>query len=643
MSSLGSKRLASDDCAEDCAASKRQHVTNSQKNSNSDLNILYKDDEIDEDDEDEDEDDDGQFEDVPETTPPSRGYGSDDSMPELGTIELTIGDDATNVSDPHNTSTANRSRAMVSARARAVRRHHHMAELMCHALCIRILNRICMQQESQALALSLVPRELVDIMWTHMVPGKQQIRCEWAASDLHDLLCVFRNIKSRNPRSRALVSRDPGHLSIEEDFFQFLKSKVSDKPWHRSMLLASMLRAMSFEIRLCMGVTPPPLRMTISEASEIDAALRNVDILISNTVSNSVSSSRKRRGRTQLSCAPSFWVEVFDPVGSKWVSLENPLKTTHTYIIAADDHGRTFDVTRRYSSDFAHTTLHQRLESVSPRTERCICTWWMRLLSRWGGDQCDKRESLELQQQVLATAMPRRIADFARNPHYVLERHLRQNQVIRPRDPIVGRIRGEPVFLRENVRTLHSLLSWQRRGRTVIQGEAPAKTIGETHLFGEWQTAKTVVPPVVEGKVPRNEYGRVDLFVRSMLPPGSAHVTSAHAKRICSVLGIDAADAVVGFSFRRGVATPTLQGIVVPKESLELLNDALQNDEQFQQEKAREASEARCMRNWRRLLKALQVRAQVDEAFDRRKPEGITFKQSAEPDDEHDTQGGFIL
>ncbi|KAJ1878924.1 hypothetical protein LPJ57_003128 [Coemansia sp. RSA 486] len=638
-SSFGSKRLASDDDIDDCAVSKRQHAESADcGHDGSGRNN---------DDKDDDDDDDDQFEDVPEMAQTSGGYGSDDSMPELGTVELTIGDDAAS-QPPRKGKAASRSRATVSACARAVRRHHHMAELLCHVLSIRILNQICMQQETQALALSLVPRELVDIMWMHMVPGKQQLRREWAASDLQDLLDVFRGFAPRNRRSRALASHNSHNshqLEIEQDYARFLETRVSHKPWHRPMLLASMLRAMTFEARLCVGVTPPSLRMTVGEAAEIDARLRNVDILIANAGSDSL--RRRRPKQPPLPRPPSYWVEVFDTVDSQWVSLESPSRPTHTYIIAVDDQGRTLDVTRKYASDFAHTTLPQRLESVSSKTERGTCTWWTRLLSRWGGDKDDQRESGDLQQQTLATAMPRRIADFARNPHYVLERNLRQNQVIRPRDPIVGRVRGEAVFLRENVRTLHSQMTWQRRGRTVMQGQTPAKTVGETQLFGEWQTAQTVVPPVIDGKVPRNEYGRVDLFVRSMLPPGSAHVASTHAKRICGVLGIDAVDAVVGFSFRRGVATPTLLGVVIPEECLELLNDALQNDEMAQQENARKANEARCVHNWRRLLKALQVRAQVDEAFDRRKPEGIIFKQSEEPEDglnnDHDTQGGFLI
>ena len=43
-------------------------------------------------------------------------------------------------------------------------------------------------------------------------------------------------------------------------------------------------------------------------------------------------------------------------------------------------------------------------------------------------------------------------------------------------------------------------------------------------LFGAWQTELFVPPPAVDGKVPRNEYGNVELFEPWMLPPGTVHI-----------------------------------------------------------------------------------------------------------------------
>ena len=43
-------------------------------------------------------------------------------------------------------------------------------------------------------------------------------------------------------------------------------------------------------------------------------------------------------------------------------------------------------------------------------------------------------------------------------------------------------------------------------------------------MFGEWQTKLFEAPPAVDGMVPRNEYGNVELFKPWMLPPGTVHV-----------------------------------------------------------------------------------------------------------------------
>lgn len=43
-------------------------------------------------------------------------------------------------------------------------------------------------------------------------------------------------------------------------------------------------------------------------------------------------------------------------------------------------------------------------------------------------------------------------------------------------------------------------------------------------LFGKWQTTPYVPPVAKDGKVPRNEYGNVDLFKMCMLPTGTAYI-----------------------------------------------------------------------------------------------------------------------
>ncbi|KAJ2889970.1 hypothetical protein GGI21_006356, partial [Coemansia aciculifera] len=298
------------------------------------------------------------------------------------------------------------------------------------------------------------------------------------------------------------------------------------------------------------------------------------------------------------------------------------------------------DITRRYAHDFTNTTLRRRLESVDEKADKRARVWWDWCVSRWSGNSeaeatdRDEREDKDMNRSARPSAIPKRIADFAKSPYYVLQRNLRQNEIIHPAHPVVGVIRGESVYLRENVRVLRTQQAWMREGRQVKAGQVAAKQIKQravtarsklaveameasgieptSDLYGEWQTELFQSPPVQDGRVPRNEFGNVNLFTESMLPDGAAHVPHASAKRVCKELGIDAADAVVGFDFRRGQSLPIVQGVVIPAEAFDLIADALREDRHVAAEKKLAQLEQRAVKHWRRLLVALRVRSDVD-------------------------------
>lgn len=64
-------------------------------------------------------------------------------------------------------------------------------------------------------------------------------------------------------------------------------------------------------------------------------------------------------------------------------------------------------------------------------------------------------------------------------------------------------------------------------------------------LFGVWQTEDYIPPIAVDGKVPRNEYGNVDLFKPCMLPGGTVHLQSKEQ----SSLYFDRIHIVLPFTF----------------------------------------------------------------------------------------------
>src|ERR1700761_1080451 len=82
--------------------------------------------------------------------------------------------------------------------------------------------------------------------------------------------------------------------------------------------------------------------------------------------------------------------------------------------------------------------------------------------------------------------MPRNIEDFKGHPIYILERHLRRDEVIYPKRE-VGKVntgsksssnaKMESVYRRQNVHIVKSMDKWFRLGRQVKTREVPLKRV----------------------------------------------------------------------------------------------------------------------------------------------------------------------
>ena len=80
-------------------------------------------------------------------------------------------------------------------------------------------------------------------------------------------------------------------------------------------------------------------------------------------------------------------------------------------------------------------------------------------------------------------------------------------------------------------------------------------------LFGYWQT-KMFEPPFAEnGRIPRNEFGNVELFQPCMLPIGCVHIKGCpNLNRCCRKLNLDCVAAVVGFDAHGGFSHAVMDG-----------------------------------------------------------------------------------
>ena len=164
-----------------------------------------------------------------------------------------------------------------------------------------------------------------------------------------------------------------------------------------------------------------------------------------------------------------------------------------------------------------------------------------------------------------------------------------------------------------------------------------------TALYAPYQTILYTAPAVVNGRVPKNMYGNLDVYVPSMVPAGGAHIPHPETARAAKTVGIDCADAVTGFSFKGRHGTAITNGAVVAAEFREAVEEVIKafEDERAQAEDERRSLAA--LKMWKRFLAGLRIRERI-EGYDIEGERDMTMRYEMEQteDEDEDEGGGFL-
>ncbi|CAK1355188.1 DNA repair protein rhp42 [Cercospora beticola] len=371
------------------------------------------------------------------------------------------------------------------------------------------------------------------------------------------------------------------------------------------------------------------------------------------TLSQPAQPRQKTKAVAKLSF-PVFWVEAFNEATQKWVAID-PI-VTHTtgqptkleppasydrnqltYVVAFEPDGSARDVTWRYAKAYNAKTRRSRVE-VSPDGAK----WWkrvMRFFRRPGGPlDRDQVEDAEFRQKEAREGLPANVLDFKDHPYYALERHLKRNEVIHPRRE-VGKVNAgtaakpkmEPVFRRRDVLSCKSADKWYRCGREIKQGEQPLKHVRArvrrnatpdpgatssndgptTALYAPYQTQLYVPEPVRRGRIPKNAYGNLDIYVPSMVPAGGVHVRHSLARTAAKMIRVDYADAVTGFQFKGRHGTAIIEGVVVADQYAQAVHAVIDGLEyEALEEESRNRSRV-ALKAWKRFMAGLRIAERV--------------------------------
>jgi xeroderma pigmentosum group C-complementing protein len=345
---------------------------------------------------------------------------------------------------------------------------------------------------------------------------------------------------------------------------------------------------------------------------------------------------------------PVFWVEVFDAAYQKWLSIDpmvsgsigklqvfepalNDFENIMSYVIAFEESGVARDVTRRYTKMYIAKTRKVRVE-ITDNGDRWM-NRIMRIFKRTRPMDRDQIEDSQLLQKEISEGMPKRIEDFKGHPIYVLERHLRRDEVLQPRQE-AGKVntgtknfpKMEPVFRRSNVCIVRSADKWFRLGRQIRIGEQPLKRVKQKRqhqseeeeeqligLYAGYQTELYIPKPVRNGSVPKNHFGNIDIYVASMIPENGIHVKSKHGRQAAQILGINFAEAVTGFKFSGRHGTAVTTGVVVASDYKDAMIAVLHGLAYSRQQEIAEKRRLDGLALWRRFKLGLDIKERVNQ------------------------------
>jgi len=332
--------------------------------------------------------------------------------------------------------------------------------------------------------------------------------------------------------------------------------------------------------------------------------------------SNDANISIDGKKKLQLSSknAVEIWSEIYLPKEKIWQCVEpisqiydpeelskrfyvNPL-----YILSFNSNGYFKDLSNKYIFNF-YLNKFKKIRLEDDYLNEVYSAYRPKEPTK---DELDEDELIK--KNHLDKPLPKTVGDFHHHGLYALERHLLKYEIIYPEDaPVVGEIKVgsnyEDVYLRENVIFTHSKEGWKKQGRQIKEGEEPAKIvkgrpkwnkkIGDhvakpLNCYHYDQTQEWDPGEVVDGKVPRNEFGNVDLFLPIMLPRKASYLRLNGLLKIAQKLDIDCVPAVTGFDIKHGLTVPLLDGFVVPSEYEEILRKAWTEEQEAIEKKAEE-------------------------------------------------------
>ncbi|RPA96666.1 Rad4-domain-containing protein [Choiromyces venosus 120613-1] len=551
---------------------------------------------------------------------------------------------------------------------RRIRWETHKMHLLCLLYHVSLRNRWCNSQEVKGNLSSLVTQRIRKLLIDN--PSDQPFRrSQLFLEGLQALSDVWNFIHKG------------GDPPMNYKQFVVISERCKGSRDIGAQLFCSMLRSIGVTCRLVCSLQPLPFTFSSKEDTLMKIPADGLDKGIGYISQTWLQNFRRNVHdfRQDEPDWPVYWVEAWSIARRKWIAVD-PFATMTvgkpsfiepqlrvagnmmSYVVGFEDDGNCTDVTRRYAHAFISKTRKVRVTGT-PAGE----IWWNKVMALFATGAHPDRQQLEeneLRDKTLHEPIPKSVKDLKGHPLYVLERDLKRDEALKTLRKCSTLTNGsgknrkvEPIYRREDVIKLRSIRNWLRLGRTVKPEEEskPFKYVkavqlpgtklrnarsglGETEVTGmytESQTELYVAKPLVNGKLVKNKFGNIELFVESMLPEGAVHLPQKNIDKAARLLEVDYACAITDFEYRRLGTYAVATGIVVAKEYKEAVETVHEMLVEAQDEKATEAREKKALKMWRRFYQKIRILEYVgripEEEEDTQHPMTMKASDSSKP------------
>ncbi|ODQ51617.1 Rad4-domain-containing protein [Saitoella complicata NRRL Y-17804] len=550
-----------------------------------------------------------------------------------------------------------RKKSSITAMDRTIRALTHCMHVQCLLAHGRIRNQWINDEEVKGILLSMVPQSVLSI-WNREDPDKHFSRLldtlqKWWRIKFKITKPGLRKVGYTSIASKDEPSAKEDHV-YDEVFrsihdFRETAAKLEGSRDLGAQLFTSLLRAIGIDARMVFSLQPLGYGFGKFE----DAPKR-----------------KKRKKKPPIPDAdlpyPFFWTEWF-PVETlvlRNCDTSNPdnyeprgkiaeeRRMVMCYVVAFEEDGCAKDVTMRYVKNFPGKAKAFRVWPTSKARGNKVETqdWWRDVITplmRPERTERDEKEDKTLQKVTeKKTKAPTTIGAYKDHPEFVLERHLKREEAMKPdakpvRELAVGKgekAKTEKIYRRAEIELVFGVEAWYKEGRKVKVGEEPLKKVkaravtltrkreheqqmAENEgpvlqgLYAKYQTELYRPPPVVNGAIPKNSYGNADCFVPTMIPEGAIHLPHRGIAKVAKKLGIDYAEAITGFEFKSQRAIPVATGVLVATENADMLMEAFREAEQIRLEKESGKRQAEALKKWRKFIVGMRIRERLRDEY----------------------------